>query len=272
MHLKSLDKHLQNDEISGILVFQVQHRGIHEPIHPGTIQWSRQSLWMLRCCELQYVLGTPLAANQQLTISTERNATSLHCIENQCVSNERFTKVGTLLLWCGPAYRWATFLSPRPATTTTNSEFGSALSVPNTHAVKILYTNMILMLSKKNKNQQGQHCHKTATPTTPTVYFVIFVKCRVPWTAQCGADEKFTHILTTLGHCCLKESRRAAFWGSNPKMQRSSDSFALFICEVLFAQRIQMWSFEHPFRNLSCDQVNWSASSKRARCFDLWER
>ena len=32
--------------------------------------------------ELQYVLGTPLAANQQLAMSTERNATSLHRIEN----------------------------------------------------------------------------------------------------------------------------------------------------------------------------------------------
>ena len=137
----------------------------------------------------------------------------------------------------------------------------------------ILYTDMILMLSKKKRKPTRttlaaklQHQHHQLCD------FVIFVKCRVPWTAQCGADEKFTHILTTLGHCCLKESRRAAFWGSNPKMQRSSDSFALFICEVLFAQRIQMWSFEHPFRNLSCDQVNWSASSKRARCFDLWER
>ena len=30
-----------------------------------------------------------------------------------------------------------------------------------------------------------------------------------------------------------------------------------------------MWSFEFSFRNISCDQVNWSASSKRARCFDL---
>ena len=46
---------------------------------------------------------TPLAANQQLAISTERNASSLHRIENQCASNERFTEVGTLLLWCGPA-------------------------------------------------------------------------------------------------------------------------------------------------------------------------
>ena len=51
--------------------------------------------------ELQYVLGTPLAANQQLAISTERNATSLHRIENQCASNKRFTEVGTFaaVMW-----------------------------------------------------------------------------------------------------------------------------------------------------------------------------
>ena len=51
--------------------------------------------------ELQYVLGTPLAANQQLAMSTERNATNLHRIENQCASNERFTEVGTFaaLMW-----------------------------------------------------------------------------------------------------------------------------------------------------------------------------
>ena len=51
--------------------------------------------------ELQYVLGTPLAANQQLAISRERNATSLHRIENQRASNERFTEVGTFaaVMW-----------------------------------------------------------------------------------------------------------------------------------------------------------------------------
>ena len=51
--------------------------------------------------ELQYVLGTPLAANQQLAMSTERNASSLHRIENQCASNERFTEVGAFaaVMW-----------------------------------------------------------------------------------------------------------------------------------------------------------------------------
>ena len=179
---------------------------------------------MLRCSDLQYVLGTPLAANQRLAMSTERNARSLHRIENQCVSNERFTEVGTLLLWCGPAYCWATFLSPRPATTTTNSQFGSTFSIPNTHGFSKKYTDMILS-KKKTRTNKDNIGSKTATPT--------------PWTAQCGADQKFTHSPDRLGHCCRKESRRAAFWGSNPKMQRSPDSFALFLCEVWFSQRSQ---------------------------------
>ena len=55
-------------------------------------------------------------------------------------------------------------------------------------------------------------------------------------------------------------------------MQRSSDSFALFICEVLFAQSMKMWSFQLSFRNLSCDQVIWSASSKRAHVVMTFER
>ena len=77
--------------------FQGQNCGMHEPTHPKTAKRNHRHF------ELQYVLGTPLAANQQPAISTERNATSLHRIENQCASNERFTEVGTLLLWCGPA-------------------------------------------------------------------------------------------------------------------------------------------------------------------------
>ena len=119
--------------------------------------------------ELQYVLGIPLAANEQLAISRERNATSLHCIENQCAMKDS-QKLAHLLLWCGPAYCWAAFLSPKPATTTTNSQFGSTFSIPNIHGFRILYTNMILTLSQKEtRTNKDNIASKTATPTTPTV-------------------------------------------------------------------------------------------------------
>ena len=160
-----------NDENSGRLVFQVQNCGMQEPIHPETVQWSRQSLWMLPCCELQYVLGTPLAANQQLAISRERNATSLHRIENQCANNKRFTEVGTLLLWCGPAFCWATSLSPRPATTTTNSQFGSTFSIPNTHGFRKKCTDRMLSKRKTQTNEDNVGS-TTTTPTPPTVQLV----------------------------------------------------------------------------------------------------
>ena len=103
--------------------------------------------------ELQYVLGTPLAANQQPAISTERNATSLHRIENQCASNERFTEVGTFA-----AVMWSSLLLGRlfePKARNNNHRFGSTFSIPNTHGFRKMYRYD--SIKEENKNQQGQH-------------------------------------------------------------------------------------------------------------------
>ena len=83
-----------------------------------------------------------------------------------------------------------------------------------------------IILSKK-QNPHGQHWQQNCnTNTTNCVICNLCKKCMVVWTPQCGVDEKFTRSLTTLlGHCCLKESRRAAFWGSNPKILKCKDIF-----------------------------------------------
>jgi len=63
------------------------------------------------------------------------------------------------------------FLSPKPATTTTNSEFGSTFSIPNIYSwIQKKYTDMILRYyQRKTKTNKDNIAGKTATPTTPTV-------------------------------------------------------------------------------------------------------
>ena len=155
MDLKWFEKCRQNDENSHILVFQGQPCGIHVPTHPKTAKWNRHTHF-----ELQYVLGTALAANQQPAISTERNASSLHRIENQCASNERFTEVGTFA-----ALMWSSLLLGHlfePKARNNNHQFGSNFSIPNSFKEN----TQIGYYQRKNKNQQGQHWQQNCNTNT----------------------------------------------------------------------------------------------------------
>ena len=179
------------------------------PTHPGkTAKWSRQSLWMLRCFELQYVLGTPLAANQQLAISTERNATSLHRIENQCASNKRFTEVGTFA-----AVMWSSLLLGRlfePKARNNNHQFPILLDLlhPEYSWIQKKNAQIWFWYYQREKRKptrttlaaQLQHQHHQLCK------FVIRLKIwSVGSLEPLNAEliKKFMRSPTTLGQCCF---------------------------------------------------------------------
>ena len=200
MHLKWFEKCLQNDENSSIL----------ESTCPPIQEQQSETVIHL---ELQQVLGTPLAANQQLAISTERNATSLHQWKihrswHICCFDVVQPIAGPLFWAQGLPLNSARVIHPEYQICSSVFETASTMSAAM-DSEKHLTCRCYQRKTQTNEDNVGS---TTTTPTPPTVQLVILVKIedlkrRVAWTAQCGAHQKFTRSPTTLGHChcCLKE-------------------------------------------------------------------
>ena len=163
-----------NDENSGILVFQGQHRGMHVPTHPKTPKRNRHSLriairsWHTTSCK-------PATSNKH---GKEYHQSKLHW-----KSMRKQWKIHRS--WHIAAVMWSSLLLGHffePKTRNNNHQFPIRLDLIHPECSWIqdfIYRYDSDIIKEKNKNQQGQHWQqKIATPTLVT-NCVTYSFCKV---------------------------------------------------------------------------------------------